>query len=316
MKEIAVTGAGGWVGQAVCLWLEQHRIPVRRLVRRPAGSGERPFDLAQPSAAWSEALRGCRAVVHCAAHVHRPVETERERELFRLINGEGTRRLAEAAAAAGVERLVLASSVAVYAWGADGRSRNEEAAVGGSSAYAASKHEAETAVLAFRGTRCVARLATVYGRGDRANFARLARALRRRRFFIPGDGRARKSVIEINRAGEVLARLAAGAEAPPEVVNVAAPHAPALREICAAFSLRCGFPAAPSVPLGLLRWAAKAGDGVQAVWPGVPLSTKVLTKLTGDTVVDTARLAAVFRDLEWRDFGETLRDSASYYGSL
>ncbi len=316
MKEIAVTGAGGWVGQSVCRWLEQHDIPVRRLVRRPAVTGDRPFHLTEPSTTWIEALRGCRAVVHCAAHVHRPVENDRERESFRQVNAEGTRRLAEAAAGAGVERLVLASSVAVYAWGADGRSRREDAATGGTTAYAVSKREAEAAVLAFRGTRCVARLATVYGRGDRANFARLARALRRRRFFIPGDGRARKSVIEVACAGEVLARLAAERSAPPEVVNVAAPEAPSLAEICGAFSRRCGFPAAPAIPLSLLRWAARAGDCLQGAWPGVPLSTGVLAKLTTDTVVDVGRLGVAFPDLDWPDFDETLRESASYYGSL
>jgi nucleoside-diphosphate-sugar epimerase len=68
-----------------------------------------------PDTDWRAALDGIEAVAHLAARVHVMNETpEAGAAAHRRVNAEGTRRLAEAAAAAGVRRLLFVSSVKVY----------------------------------------------------------------------------------------------------------------------------------------------------------------------------------------------------------
>ncbi len=64
-----------------------------------------------PNTDWTSALVGIDAVVHLAARVHMMQDTAADPLAeFRRVNVEGTRRLAEAAAQAGVKRFVFLSS--------------------------------------------------------------------------------------------------------------------------------------------------------------------------------------------------------------
>lgn len=311
---IAVTGASGWIGGAVCAWLESKRRSVRRLVRIARSPEEARFDLCDPEHAtsWPAALRGCTTLIHCAAHVHRPVETETERAQFETVNAAGTSRLVAACETAGVRRILLASTIAVYDWERPGE-RGEEDACAPKTAYGRSKLAAEEAVRGWSGDWRIARLATVYGEGDRANFNRLAAALRRKRFILPGKGEARKSVVPLPRAAEILGRLALLEEARGTLMNVAAPEAPSLAEICRAFCVACGFAAPRRMPVGLLGLAARAGNLAAAAGGRAPLTTDVLEKLTSDTVVHTGRMKELFGDLSWEPFAESIRSMAGYY---
>lgn len=114
---VLVTGATGFIGGRVAELLAlRDGWNVRALVRQP-GSASRlarlPVemvlgDLGKP-AELARAVAGCDAVVHCAigtAYGNR-------KEIFE-ITVEGTRRLAEAARAAGVKRFVHVSTVALH----------------------------------------------------------------------------------------------------------------------------------------------------------------------------------------------------------
>ena len=145
---IAVTGATGLIGRAVCDHLEQvSGFTVAALVRdsrprgseikpvRPDGHGvcedkgaDRPFDLAQgrrpifrgdlATGDFRPFLSGCTGLVHCAfSHVpgkYRGGEGGDPLKFWEL-NLIGTLRLLEHARLSGVRRVVLLSSRAVYA---------------------------------------------------------------------------------------------------------------------------------------------------------------------------------------------------------
>ena len=314
---IAVTGATGWLGQAVVASVVQSGFRVRALTRRPKASATPPLDLGASAAdcMWGEAVRDCDTVIHVAAHVHRPHETADEVRLFEAINVEGTRKLLAAAERAGVRRFVYVSSSAVY-----GPTRDtipaEDAPLRPNSHYGRSKVAAEELVRASRLEWIIVRPATIFGRGDRANFARLAEALARGRFVVPGQGDARKSVLPVDLAGELIARLATGGVPGGTVLNLALPVAPTLREICDGFSGACGFARARSVPLALLRPAAWAGDALGALGARVPLSSDTLAKLTTSTVVDTRRMQTLLPRSRWPEFSEALQSCADYYAGL
>jgi UDP-glucose 4-epimerase len=141
----------------------------------------------------------------------------------------------------------------------------------------------------------------------------MANALQQGRFIVPGRGGARKSVISVDLAAEVLVRLALDPNPRYRLTNVGLPEAPTLRELCDAFSAECGFPRARSAPLALLSLGAVLGNLLAKVRPNFPLTTVNLAKLTTSTVVDVAKLYENFPDLPRPTFAEALRPAAAYY---
>lgn len=128
-----VTGATGFVGSHVARVLAQQGADLRLLVRassRPDNlegiPGERVTgDLGDP-ASLRRAAAGCEAVFHVAADYR--LWARDPEEIYRS-NVEGTRWLLEAAAEAGVERVVYTSTVATMGFSKDGRSADESSPV-------------------------------------------------------------------------------------------------------------------------------------------------------------------------------------------
>lgn len=112
---IAVTGAGGYVGGRLVAHLRAAGQPVRPLARGavPWLPDAELLDLAAtPVEGIAEVLRGCAAVVHLAGASE--VHAARDPDGALATTVAATRRVARAAAEAGVERAVLLSTVHVY----------------------------------------------------------------------------------------------------------------------------------------------------------------------------------------------------------
>ena len=152
--EIAITGPTGEIGQAVVAALE--RAPEVASIR---GMARRPFD---PKArgwkkvtyrrgdvldrdAVAELVRGADVVVHLAFMIMGGAKESRE------VNLEGSRNVFEQTVAAGVARLVYASSVAAYGFHRDNpQPLTEEVPARGTAAhyYSAQKAEVEELLAA------------------------------------------------------------------------------------------------------------------------------------------------------------------------
>ncbi len=191
MARVLVTGGNGFVGRAVLPHLIGRGYRVRAALHRETplpdgveavvvGSLEQPID-------WRPVLDDVDAVVHLAARVHVMGETGAEAwERYRRLNVEATRHLAAAAAAAGVRRFLLMSSVKALGEGTGG---SEGAAVpltettvpAPADPYGRSKLEAEQALAAAAGAMAwvALRPPLVYGPGVGANFRRLMTLCRR-----------------------------------------------------------------------------------------------------------------------------------------
>jgi dihydroflavonol-4-reductase len=140
---IAVTGASGFIGSALieALLAEPARI---RAVTRPASSraptaNDRVEIVAadiRDKKAVTLAMRGARFLFHVAADYR--LWAPNPREIIET-NVEGTRAVMEAAAAAGVERIVYTSSVATLRPRTDGAPADERALIGGADAIGAYK---------------------------------------------------------------------------------------------------------------------------------------------------------------------------------
>jgi nucleoside-diphosphate-sugar epimerase len=156
-RQVALTGATGFIGSAVLSRLVANGWHVRALHRRHRGRTPASRhgvewiegDLGDPRS-LAALVTGADAVVHCAGTVRGATS-----EGFERVNAEGTRRLLEAASASRAPRFLLMSSLAA---------RTPDL-----SAYAASKRHGERVLeAAARNMRwTVLRPPAVYGPGDR-----------------------------------------------------------------------------------------------------------------------------------------------------
>jgi nucleoside-diphosphate-sugar epimerase len=166
--KILVTGATGKVGSRLSKHLAQRGDRVRALVRDAtlaANLREHRIELAEGdlvhAASLEAAVRGIDAVLHCAAFF-RGATAEQAHE----VNDLGTRNLASAARAAGVNRFVFTSTGLVYG-PTGGRLAREDDPCAPIDAYPASKLAAERFLLALEGLDVrVLRLPFVYGDRD------------------------------------------------------------------------------------------------------------------------------------------------------
>ena len=204
---ILITGANGFIGQALCKRMLAEGYQVRGAVRGAAQMTALPSGVEGvligdigPETDWSKALDGIEGVVHLAARVHVMRESAADPlAAFRLVNVAGTERLARQAAEAGVKRLVYISSVKVNGERTGNKSSGQWSGVRGQGGelkevfsewdvpepqdpYAVSKWEAEQVlrdVAADTGMEVVVlRPPIVYGPGVKANFLRLLKLVK------------------------------------------------------------------------------------------------------------------------------------------
>lgn len=220
---VLVTGANGFVGRVLCRTLQERGHTVRAAVRQAAvapGIAGEPIVVGSIDAKteWSLAVRGVDAVVHVAARVHVMRETESDPlQAFRNTNVHGTAALANAAAAAGVERFVYVSSIKVNGEATFDKPFTADDPPSALDAYGVSKQEAE------RGLRDIARLTglqvtvvrppLVYGPGVGGNFLRLLKLIRRGIPLPFGSIENRRSMIYNGNLADALVACATHANA-------------------------------------------------------------------------------------------------------
>ncbi len=227
-RTVLVSGAAGFIGRAVTARLALSGAEVVVALRRAravpgAARAVDAGDLATPAPALVNAMRGVGAVVHAAGLAHR---TGVDPAALAAANVTAARRVAEAAVARGVPRLVLVSSAAVF-----GKRRDEMfdeiSAPRPDDAYAASKLEGEAAVraaVAGSATRLViVRPCAVIGPGCAGNIPRLVRLIRRGLPLPFGAISNARSFIAVNDLAFLIER-AVSAENPPDCVIGAHPE--------------------------------------------------------------------------------------------
>ena len=117
---VAITGATGLVGQALCSALTTHDFLIRAIVRsanidlKSSLFEIAPINEINGQTDWFNALKDVDCVLHCAARAHVMNETETDAlAAYRTVNVDGTRRLVEQSVKSGVKRLVYLSSIKV-----------------------------------------------------------------------------------------------------------------------------------------------------------------------------------------------------------
>jgi nucleoside-diphosphate-sugar epimerase len=218
MGTILVTGATGFVGQALCSELIKRGRAMRAVLRSASGhlvTGCEPVIVPEINADtdWRQAFAPdgrVDTVVHLAARVHvMCADSASFQSDFKQVNVAGTERLARAAAAMGARRLVYVSSVKVNGEETVGEQKFAESdQPAPQDPYGLSKWEAEQAlhrVAAETGIEIViVRSPLVYGPGVKGNFALMLSALRRGLPMPLASARNLRSLVYIGNLVDAL----------------------------------------------------------------------------------------------------------------
>ena len=188
-KNALVTGAAGFIGQALCSDLAARGYQVLGAVRRQAKAHPKSQvqyltvgDM-QENTDWSAALAGIDSVVHLAARVHLMSDTAlNPLAEYRRVNVAMTMNLARQSAKAGVKRFVFISSVKVNGEHTPfGQPFTADDVPHPVDPYGISKLEAEILLLQLAQETgmevVIIRPVLVYGPGVKANFLQMMRWL-------------------------------------------------------------------------------------------------------------------------------------------
>ena len=290
---VAVTGAHGFVGRALCQHLKACGFSVRAITRSASGEEDTwaVGDLG-PGTDWGQSLQGVDCVVHCAARVHMVQDTDPDPlQSYRRVNVEGSRSLAIAAAAAGVRRLVFLSSLKVHGERTvPGHPFTSGTAPAPEDAYGQSKWEAEQALHEVAGRTglelVVVRPPLVYGPGAKANFLRLMQWVARGLPLPLGGIHNRRSLLALGNLTDLLQICIDHPAAAGQTLLASDDHDMSTPELIRGLAAAMGRPARLlPVPVSWLRLAGRLTG-----------QTPQIERLTGSLQVDIGHTREV---LSW-----------------
>ncbi|MEQ8356249.1 MAG: NAD-dependent epimerase/dehydratase family protein [Kiloniellaceae bacterium] len=292
MPRVLVTGANGFVGAAVCRHLLAQRWQVRGSLRHDSAVAPEGVEAVvsgplDGTTDWTSVLTEVNSVVHCAARVHVSRESETDPlAAFSRVNVEGSRRLAEQAAAAGVGCFVYLSSIGAAA----AESKPDGAEPDGASPYQKSKLEAEAALRQSVGNSgmvlVMLRPPLIYGPGAPGNFARLVRLVASGLPLPLAGLENRRSLLYLGNLIAAIESALACRTSPAAPLPLADGEDLSTPELTRRIGRACGRPARLfPVPRGLLHLAGRLLGRERAI-----------AALTGSLTIDNS---AIHKALGW-----------------
>ncbi len=221
------------------------------------------FEVMQADLLDAGALRaaaaGCRAVVHVAAWTG---GAELSPQAGRRVNVEGTANVITAAQAAGVERFVYISSVAVYGLNRAPLIDETAATPPVGQAYPDSKIAAEQLVRASGLPWVIIRLASTYGPRGAAWSVAPIRAIQAGRLVLLGADRGLVTPGYIDHVVDGLLLALHHPAALDETFNLCDDRAVTYREFYLAYAAMLGLSSLPALP----GWSALLARSAPAAW--------------------------------------------------
>lgn len=226
IKQVTVFGGSGFVGRAIVRALAQEgyqvRVACRRieLAERTKTAGDvgqitlMRTNLRTPASVVA-AIAGSQAVINASG-----IAFQRGRQKYQSVHVEGARTIAEAAKAAGVQRLVHMSGI-----GADQRNSTNK--------YIRSKVDAEDAIVAGFTDATILRPSVIFGPED-AMFNRMAQIAAKAPFLpVVGNGLAKVQPVYVGDVGSAVVAVLGRPETAKTVFELGGPRVYTYREIAA-----------------------------------------------------------------------------------
>ncbi len=214
-KKVLITGANGFVGQAVCQHLTDAKFIVRKALRQQRDNQVQPQDDCQivgeisTNTDWSQALSGIDSIVHLAARVHVMNDSVSDPlSEFRKVNVAGTINLAKQAVRANVRRFIFVSSIKVNGEKTEGNYFTESDVPAPQDPYGISKFEAEQSLLEIARLTglevVILRPPLMYGPAVKANFYQLMNAIYKRWPLPLGKVNNQRSLLYVSTFADAI----------------------------------------------------------------------------------------------------------------
>jgi nucleoside-diphosphate-sugar epimerase len=303
MTRVVVTGASGFVGRTLCPMLAASGHEVNAITRHMVPE-------IGPDTDWSAALAGAGAVVHLAARVHVTDDpADDPLAAHRHVNTLGTRRLAEAAVAAGVRRMVFASTIKVNGENTEAEPFRATDAAAPRDPYGISKWEAEQALFRVAGESAmeavVLRPPLVYGPGVGGNFLSLLRVCAKAPPLPLAMVANRRSLIHVGNLADAILRCLDHPEAAGRTFLVSDGETVSTPELVRRVAAALGRPARLfPVPPQLLRLAGRLTG-----------KSSIIERLLDSLAVDDGEIR---RRLDWKppfSMSRGLQETAAWFTS-
>jgi nucleoside-diphosphate-sugar epimerase len=295
---ILVTGATGAIGPFVVKAFHDAGHSVRTLSIDSPSAGVWPADIETrlgditDTSVVQVAMESVDAIVHMAALLHIVNPPSELREIYERINVGGTATVVKAAVTAGVKRIVLFSTIAVYG-PSYGCVLDEKSPTHPDTFYAQTKRSAEQIVLHAKNADgqalgTVLRLGAVYGSRIKGNYERLTHALVQNRFIPIGNGLNRRTLIYDKDVGRAAVLAVSHPVAAGRVYNVTDGKFHILNDIIESICSALGNkPPRLSLPVGLSRVSAGLLEKVgRSIGLKLPAIRTMIDKYTEDIAVD------------------------------
>jgi dihydroflavonol-4-reductase len=236
--QILITGAAGFTGLSLALFMAAAKYRVRGLVRslrrteplRKAGVSLVVGDVRDPEVV-RHAVEGVDTIYHLAAVFRQAGVPDSE---YREVHVDATRGLLEAGADAGVRRVVHCSTVGVHGSIDPEAPAGEEAPFKPGDIYPLTKLEGEQVALEtadrLRVPLTVIRPSPIYGPGDRRLF-KLIGGVAKRRFALLGNGSSHFQMVYVDDLTQAFRLAAETPWAAGRTYIVAGNEAPTLTEL-------------------------------------------------------------------------------------
>lgn len=227
-----ITGATGFVGLAICEYLQNQGNEISALVREQSTILSKnikqitieDFQKDSNLVKISSSLKNINTVIHLAARAHIMHDSvNNPLEEYQKVNVQGTINLAKNAINAGVKRFVYISSVKVNGeWTVENQKFNEYQEPEPLDDYGLSKYEAERALMEVAKSSkmeiVIIRPPLVYGPGVKGNFASMIKWLRCGVPLPLGAINNRRSLVALDNLVDFIA-LCADPQKSPKAAN-------------------------------------------------------------------------------------------------
>jgi nucleoside-diphosphate-sugar epimerase len=272
-KTVLVTGASGFIGQALVKTLCQNGYEVRATVRSESAlhlmsqfkeqlklKKLTTLNLGELSSntIWDEAIKGVGTIIHCAARAHVLHETSSNPlKTFRQANCQVTEHLGKEANRLAVQRFIFISSIGVLGNSSYATPFTENSPPNPQVPYAQAKWEAEQRLeqLATTMEFVIIRPPLVYGPGAKGNFEKLL-SLVHKGFPLPfGKVQNKRQLIGIANLTDFIARCIEAPQAANQIFLVADKEVVTTTQLLQQLSKAMGKKARLlSIPHKLLVW--------------------------------------------------------------
>ena len=264
-----VTGAAGFVGSEIVRQLVARGDRVRGLVRREDQQQDLQEMGAEPvlgdlrdRASLGRAMTGVDGVFHIAALFR---EADQPESAYREVNVDGVRNVLEAAASAGVQRVIHCSTVGVHGH-VEQPPADETAPYNPGDIYQHTKMEGEKLALdTFRQERIrgvIIRPAMIYGPGD-TRTRKIFRMLSKGWFFYVGRGENLVHFIDVRDLARAFLLAMEKEEHNAKVYIIAGERPLSLREFCEITAAQLGVqPPRIRIPVKPMQWAGSLCEAI------------------------------------------------------